>query len=349
MKAATKLSVMLVMAVLCACGRPTAYTVTGNLNGFLASYSEGAVIDSAYIRSGDSIIGKKVAVAPNGDFTLTGAVDAPVEAYLVAECTVPGGKGKSAALFVLENGKIVFNDVVKRDIQGTPLNDAVYAEIAWLKQTAESSEAKLQRAAAFIEKYKNTPAVAALFSGLVAKKIFSVEESAALLTGADSCIMESEFVGKYSSNILWEQKMRNALANTKEGNLFADFKVEYNGKVQRLSDYVGKGKYVLVDFWASWCNPCRMEIPTIIDLYKKYRNKGFEVVGVAVSDKPEHTLNAIKELGIPYPQIINGGLIPMETYGVSGIPHIILFAPDGTILKRGLRGAEIEKAVREYL
>ena len=349
MKSAANLVLLLIGAILCACGGPTTYTVTGNLNGFLASYAEGAVVDSAYIKSGDSIIGNKVAVAPNGDFTLTGAVDAPVEAYLVAECTVPGGKGKSSKLFVLENGKIHFNDVLNDDIQGTPLNDAVYAEIAWLNQTTDASEAKLQRTAAFIEKYKHTPAPAALISYIASKRIFTVAEKETLINNADPCILESEFVGKYASTLLWEQKMRKALANTQAGNMFTDFEVEYNGKVQRLSDYVGKGKYVLVDFWASWCYPCRMEIPTVIDLYKKYKNKGLEVVGVAVSDKPEHTLKAIKEFGIPYPQILNGQLIPMETYGVSGIPHIILFSPDGTILKRGLRGEEIEKAVREYL
>ncbi|MBQ7463127.1 MAG: TlpA family protein disulfide reductase, partial [Bacteroidaceae bacterium] len=107
------------------------------------------------------------------------------------------------------------------------------------------------------------------------------------------------------------------------------------------------GKYVLVDFWASWCGPCRAEIPNLITAYNKYKDKGFTVLGVAVNDKPEATLKAIKDDGIPYPQILNSQQIAASAYGIISIPEIILFAPDGTILARGLRGEEIEKRLAE--
>ena len=134
-----------------------------------------------------------------------------------------------------------------------------------------------------------------------------------------------------------------------EGDKYADFAVEYEGKTTRLSDYVGKGQYVLVDFWASWCGPCRREIPNLIAAYNKYKEKGLQVLGIAAWDKPEDTKKAIAEEHIPYPQIINSQKIATDVYGINGIPEIILFAPDGTILARGLRGNQIEMKLAEVL
>ncbi len=137
---------------------------------------------------------------------------------------------------------------------------------------------------------------------------------------------------------------------TAEGMMFTDFEVEETpGKVSKLSDYVGKGKYVLVDFWASWCGPCRGEMPNLKSVYEKYHGDSFDMISVAVWDDPAETAKAAAELGISWNQIVNAQKIPTDLYGIEGIPHIILFGPDGTILKRDLRGSAIGEEIAKYV
>lgn len=145
-------------------------------------------------------------------------------------------------------------------------------------------------------------------------------------------------------------KQRQALKQTAEGMMFTDFTIENSdGQSVSFSDYIGKGKYVLVDFWAGWCGPCKREIPHIKEIYEKYNGDNFTVLGVAVWEQPAATKKVIKELGIIWPSIINAQSIPIDIYGIDGIPHIILFGPDGTIVARGLRGEDMKTTINKIL
>lgn len=146
-----------------------------------------------------------------------------------------------------------------------------------------------------------------------------------------------------------EKAAQEAASKSATGQMFTDFQAEYEGKTYKLSDYVGRGKYVLVDFWASWCGPCKAEIPNLIKVYNQYKGDKFEVLGVATWDEPKATLKAIEQMQIPYPQILNAQRAGSDAYGITGIPQIILFAPDGTIIKRDLRGEQIEETIKELL
>ena len=138
--------------------------------------------------------------------------------------------------------------------------------------------------------------------------------------------------------------------NTSEGKPFVDFSgVTPDGKPVSLSDFVGCGHYTLVDFWASWCAPCRQEMPNIRELWENFAGRGLQVVSVAVWDGDNTaSRQAIEEMGMAWDHIFVGlDRTPTELYGIAGIPHLILFAPDGTIYRRGLRGDELKDTVSE--
>ena len=166
-----------------------------------------------------------------------------------------------------------------------------------------------------------------------------------------------ELYGKINPRFMGNARLADYMAETKAkmelcsqtwvGKMFVDFAIEHKGKNYRFSDYVGRGQYVLADFWASWCRPCRKQMPEMIAIYEQYHEKGLTVLGVAVRDQEEKTEQTIRNLGIPYPQIINAQDIPSKLYGIDAIPHTILFAPDGTIIARNIYGEELKAKLKE--
>lgn len=162
----------------------------------------------------------------------------------------------------------------------------------------------------------------------------------------------SSLIGKLSpemaavESVAAIKKGLEARAATAVGKKFADFTV---GE-QKFSDFAGKGKYLLVDFWASWCGPCKREVPFIKAVYDKYHQDTFDVLSIAVWERSvRDTERAAKDLGITWNQIVDAKDIPTGIYGIEGIPHIMLIGPDGTILARDLRGEGIEAEVSKHV
>lgn len=160
-----------------------------------------------------------------------------------------------------------------------------------------------------------------------------------------------KYADKFAIHIDSHKKALDSKSATSEGKMFIDFDGKnIDGTPAKLSDYVGKGKFVLVDFWASWCGPCRREIPNLVELENKFGGDKFMVLGVNVWDKEAEFKKALENEKINYAQLYASESNDATTiYGINGIPQIILFGPDGTILKRDLRGEQMKTYVAEQL
>ena len=123
-----------------------------------------------------------------------------------------------------------------------------------------------------------------------------------------------------------------------------------NDSPVKLSSF--KGKVVLIDFWASWCGPCRASIPSVIKLYDKYKAKGFEVFGVSIDSKKKDWLKAIAQDKITYPQVNDKAgwySKTTEVYGVNAIPNTFLLDKTGKIVAIDLEGEQLENKLKMLL
>ncbi len=301
----------------------------------------------------------------NGRFTLERAV---AEDGLIAHLVIPRSYNLS---FIPEEG-IIKADLAAIAATGTALNDlhaqkakarealetetrgrlkAIRADKNLDDKAKEEAQEKIVNefygkikplAEADLKEHSNDAIGLIALQNLLGMEGVTVAKAEALLQQAGDRLRAEESITKMVA------RLRRVEA-TQAGAQFVDFEgVDDANKAVHLSDYVGKGHYVLVDFWASWCGPCRREIGHLKKVRDAYTDKGLVILGTVVWDEMEDHLKAMKELEITWPQIFNK-TDATELYGIAGIPQIILFDPAGKIVARDLRGEEINKLLDKAL
>lgn len=176
--------------------------------------------------------------------------------------------------------------------------------------------------------------------------ILDKEDLSTLIEGMRPQFLKSQFgleIKKYAQS-----------AEIGIGESFRDIKLSNEaGKKISISDFVGKNnKVVLLDFWASWCGPCRKEMPTIVEAYNKYKSSGFEIIGVSLDDNQDAWTRAIKSMNMTWPQMSDLGGWKSEAavlYNVTSIPFTLLLDKDGKVIAKNLRGKQLLNKLEELL
>jgi peroxiredoxin len=330
-----------------------AYTIKGDIKA-----NNGTVFYLTYQYNGKQV--KDSAIISANQFLFKGNLPEPVI------CTLSNSVNQQMRLFIAENSEIAVNGSIEKlysaEVKGSA-EDALYNEFkqqdailsGQYRAAVKASGADLHNKTSEPYKVFHTR-LDSLTSAFVKNNSSTTAAALAIfdcyLTNPDRpnaklCYALLSPKGQQSVYAKRVLQFVNAATNISPGHIAPDFELkDINGKSQKLSDY--RGKYVLLDFWASWCAPCRAEHPNLKRCYQKYANDNFKFIGVSMDAGQAQWKQAISIDGLPWIQLndpwsMNGNLA--ESYGVKAIPFNCIINPQGVIEAVNLRG----EALTQYL
>ena len=296
-----------------------------------------------------------------GKFTFKGQADKDA----IFAITFDKDDWRSWRTLFFNDGKPVSVNMNDSTLKGSPLNERLsYYNIEVLgKPSYYYPEHQYEMVKKMFEEERETLLPAALI--VEGKRAFGTEGLTGILE-EKPIYAEHPYVKQYeewlkrlatatvvvTSGKTEEQKAADREAkNAFIGQQFTDFEMSDTlGTMHKLSEYVGNGHWLFVDFWASWCGPCRAEMPNVVAAYEKYHAKGLEIVGVSLDGQKEPWVKAIAKLNMPWVHLSDlkawESLIT-KVYKINAIPDNLLIDPQGKIVARNLREEALHEKLKE--
>ena len=353
--------------VLAGCQNNGGYKIKGTITG-----AEDGMVYLKSLENGKPITVDSVKIT-NESFTFSGKVEQPLF-YLAYY-----NENQMPVVFFIENENITIkaniDSLDKSVITGSPETDLflsfnknmpfmsrsmemreeyMQAQMAGDTTKLESLTKEMETIMDAQQKYftdfvkKNSSSVVGAFLASQMAQSLSVEELKELTASYEAGLGEHPYVDLMKTTLKSMEELNKLNASTGIGNEAPDFTLlTKDGKEIKLSSF--RGKYVLVDFWASWCQPCRRENPNSVKVYKQYNSKGFEILGVSLDKDRDAWIKAIKDDGLSWTQVIDPDGNVANQYHVNSIPSTFLLDKEGKIIAKNLRGEALNKQVEKLL